>query len=93
MQKVMAGSIALQYEAAMAALAARNPNNSSTIMIKHRDRLLPFTLDKIALFYLDNEITYMHAHSGKTYIMTDNLEDLEQSRMLRTIFQGSLRSI
>lgn len=77
MQKVMAGSIALKYEAAMATLAAKNKNNSNTIMIKYRDRLLPFTLDKIALFYLENEITYMQAHSGKTYVMTEGLEELE----------------
>ncbi|MCV9929801.1 LytTR family DNA-binding domain-containing protein [Flavobacterium sp. LS1R49] len=77
MQKVMAGSIALKYEAAMATLTARNKNNSNTIMVKYRDRLLPFTLDKIALFYLENEITYMYAHSGKMYTMTDSLEELE----------------
>lgn len=77
MQKVMAGSIALKYEAAMATLAAKNKNSSNTIMIKYRDRLLPFTLDKIALFCLENEITYMHAQSGKIYAMTENLEELE----------------
>ncbi|PTT13266.1 DNA-binding response regulator [Flavobacterium sp. HMWF030] len=77
MQKVMAGSIALKYEAAMATLAAKNKNSSNTIMIKYRDRLLPFTLDKIALFYLENEITYVQSHSGKTYAMTESLEELE----------------
>ncbi|WP_316633957.1 LytTR family DNA-binding domain-containing protein [uncultured Flavobacterium sp.] len=77
MQKVMAGSITQKYEAAMAVLAAKNKNSSRTIMIKYRDRLLPFTLDKIALFCLENEITYMHAHSGKTYAMTESLEELE----------------
>ena len=77
MQKVMAGSIALKYEAAMATLAARNKNSSNTIMIKYRDRLLPFTLDKIVLFCLENEITYMHAFSGKIYAMSDSLEELE----------------
>jgi two-component system response regulator LytT len=77
MQKVMAGSIALQYEAAMATLAARNKNSSNTIMIKYRDRLLPFTLNKIVLFTLENEITYMHAYSGKIYAMSESLEELE----------------
>jgi DNA-binding LytR/AlgR family response regulator len=38
---------------------------------------LPFTLDKIAFFCLENEITYMHAYSGKTYAMTESLEELE----------------
>lgn len=46
-------------------------------MIKYRDRLLPFTLDKIVLFCLENEITYMYAYSGKIYAMPDSLEELE----------------
>lgn len=77
MQRVMAGNIALQYEAAMATLAEIN-QNSSTIMIRYRDRLLPFNLDKITLFYLENEITYMHTHSGKIYSMPESLEELER---------------
>ncbi|KGO95066.1 LytR/AlgR family response regulator transcription factor [Flavobacterium subsaxonicum] len=77
MQKAMAGSIALQYEAAMATIAAINQNNSATIMVRYRERLFPIALDKITLFCLDNEITYMHTHSGKTYIMPESLEELE----------------
>lgn len=77
MQKIMAGSITQQYEAAMASIAAINKNSSTTIMVKYRDRLLPFTLTTIAVFWLENEITYMLAHSGKTYVMSDSLEELE----------------
>ncbi|TRW27215.1 response regulator transcription factor [Flavobacterium zepuense] len=77
MQKVMAGNIALQYEAALATIAAINQNNSATIMVRYRDRLLPFALNKIAFFCLDNELTYMHTHSGKAYVMPESLEDLE----------------
>lgn len=77
MQKIMAGSIAQKYEAAMEALKAKNKNSSTTIMVKYRDRLLPFSHDKIALFYLENEITYMQCHNGKVYSMSESLEELE----------------
>ncbi|KAF2336842.1 LytR/AlgR family response regulator transcription factor [Flavobacterium daemonense] len=77
MQKVMAGSIALKYEATIATLEAKNKNSSGTIMVKYRDRLLPFTLDKIALFFLENEITYLHTNSGSSFAMTESLEELE----------------
>ena len=77
MQKIMAGSIAQKYEAAMEALKAKNKNSSTTIMVKYRDRLLPFAHDKIALFYLENEITYMRCHNGKVYSMSESLEELE----------------
>lgn len=77
MKKVMAGSIAKKYETAMAALEEKNQNISNTLMVKYRDRLLPFTFEKIAMFYLENEITYMHAYSGKIYPVSESLEELE----------------
>lgn len=77
MQKVMAGNIAVKYERAMSALEEKNKNRSNTLMVKYRDRLLPFTFDKIALFYLENEVTYLHAYSGKIYPLSDSLEELE----------------
>lgn len=77
MQKVMAGNVALKYEAAMATIANINQNNSTTIMVRYRERLLPIALNKITLFCLDNELTYMHTYSGKIYIMPESLEELE----------------
>lgn len=78
MQKVMAGAVILKYEAAIEILLAKKQDKSDTIMVKYRDRLLPFTLNKIALFYLENEITYIHTHLGKTYSMAETLEELEK---------------
>lgn len=77
MKKVMAGSIAKKYETAMAALEEKNQNSSNTLMVKYRERLLPFTFEKIAMFYLENEITYVHAYSGKIYPVSESLEELE----------------
>lgn len=78
MQKLMSGQLAQQYQKAMETISNLQQPVSETIMIKYRDRLLPFTLDKIALFYVEAETTVMHAHNGKSYILTESLEDLEK---------------
>ncbi|KIQ21127.1 hypothetical protein RT99_12470 [Flavobacterium sp. MEB061] len=78
MQKLMSGQLAQQYQKAMETISNLQQPVSETIMVKYRDRLLPFTLDKIALFYVEAETTVMHAHNGKSYILTESLEDLEK---------------
>lgn len=78
MRKLMSGQLAQQYQKAMETISNLQQPVSETIMVKYRDRLLPFTLDKIALFYVEAETTVMHAHNGKSYILTESLEDLEK---------------
>ncbi|KUJ62744.1 hypothetical protein AR687_04925 [Flavobacteriaceae bacterium CRH] len=78
MQQIMIGQIAAQYQKAMETISNLQQPVSGTIMVKYRDRLLPFTLDKIALFYVEAETTVMLAHNGKSYILTESLEDLEK---------------
>lgn len=78
MQKLMSGQIAEQYQKAMETISNLQQPVSGTIMVKYRDRLLPFTLDKIALFYVEAETTVMLAHNGKSYTLTESLEDLEK---------------
>lgn len=78
MQKLMSGQLALQYQKAMEILSSIQPQISSTLMVKYRGRLLPFTYDKIALFYVESNITIMLAHTGKSYILSESLDDLEK---------------
>jgi two-component system response regulator LytT len=78
MQKLMSGQIAEQYQKAMETISNLQQPVSGTIMVKYRDRLLPFTLDKIALFYVEAETTVMLANNGKSYTLTESLEDLEK---------------
>ncbi|MFQ6599782.1 LytR/AlgR family response regulator transcription factor [Flavobacterium sp. C3NV] len=78
MQHIMSRQIAAQYQKAMETISNLQQPISSTIMVKYRDRLLPFTLEKIALFYVEAETTVMLAHNGKSYSLTESLEDLEK---------------
>lgn len=78
MQRLMSGNLALKYQKAMETISNFQNPISKTIIIKYRNRLLPFTFDKIALFYVEVETTYMLAHNGKTYILNESLEELEK---------------
>lgn len=78
MQKLMSGQLALQYQKAMESLSNLQQTTSGTLMIKYRDRLLSFTFDKIALFYVESETTIMLTHNGKSYIISESLEELEK---------------
>lgn len=78
MQQLLSGQIAEQYQKAMELISNLQKSTSETIMVKYRNRLLPFTLDKIALFYVESETTVMLAHNGKSYILTESLEELEK---------------
>jgi len=50
----------------------------STILVEFRDKTLPVSIDTIAYFYLDNEVTYLYKQ-GKEYPFTKSLEDLEKT--------------
>ncbi|MDR7212419.1 LytTR family DNA-binding domain-containing protein [Flavobacterium piscis] len=78
MQKLMSGKLARQYQQAMETITNLQKPFSKTIMVKYRDRLLPFTLDKIVLFYVESETTVMLVQNGKSYMLTESLEDLEK---------------
>jgi len=78
MQQLMSGQIAEQYQKAMEIISNLKQPVNTSILVKYRDRLLPFSLDKIALFYVEAETTVMLAHNGKSYILTESLEDMEK---------------
>lgn len=78
LRKQLAGEIEQKYKAAMKALASYKLINSGTFMVKYRDRFVPVSFDKIALFYLESEINHLYTHSGKTYLIPENLEEVEK---------------
>ncbi|CAD0005395.1 LytR/AlgR family response regulator transcription factor [Flavobacterium salmonis] len=78
MQQLMSSQIAEQYQKAMEIISNLEQPVSTSILVKYRDRLLPFSLDKIALFYVETETTVMLAHNGKSYTLTESLEDMEK---------------
>ncbi|WP_292009147.1 LytTR family DNA-binding domain-containing protein [Chryseobacterium sp.] len=66
-----------QYNVAMQTLQNYQLKESGTFMIKYRDRFLPIDLNKIVLFYIENEINHLVTHTGKIYYIPESLEETE----------------
>ena len=50
----------------------------SSILVYYKDKVLPIGFDEIALFYIDGEIIRLQCFSGKSYIVNQALDELEQ---------------
>jgi two-component system response regulator LytT len=70
----------LDYEKLIRSITGGNPPGQqvSSILVYHKDKILPIGLDGIALFYIDGELTRLHCFNGKTYIINQPLDELEQ---------------
>jgi len=68
----------LQYKAILDALMNRETPKSASVLVHHKDKILPVRLDDIALFYIENEVTHLLTFDTKTYFINKNLEELEQ---------------
>ncbi|MEO8532918.1 MAG: LytTR family DNA-binding domain-containing protein [Flavobacterium sp.] len=78
LQESMSTAVSKRYEAAMEALNSIESRGSSTIMIKYRDKILPFSFDKIAMFFLEDELMYLYTYHGKSYIISESLDEMEK---------------
>lgn len=67
-----------QYKAVLDALINRDAPKPTSILVYQKDKILPIRLDKIALFYIADEVTHLLTFDAKTFIVNKNLEELEQ---------------
>jgi DNA-binding LytR/AlgR family response regulator len=68
-----------QYKAILEILMNRDVPKASSVLVHHKDKILPVRLEEIALFYIENEITHLLTFDSKTYFINKNLEELEQT--------------
>lgn len=52
---------------------------ASSILVHYKDKILPIRIDDIALFYKQNEITYLKTIDGRQYAMEQTLDHFEQT--------------
>jgi len=69
---------ASQYDAVLEALKNRDIPKSTTILVHHKDKILPIKLENIALFYIENEMTHIITFDNKIYFINKKLEDLDK---------------
>lgn len=67
------------YDAVLELLTNRaGKSKTSSILVYYKDKIMPVKLEKIALFYLENEIIHLLTFDGKVYYPNKTLEELEK---------------
>jgi DNA-binding LytR/AlgR family response regulator len=56
---------------------SRKQIKQNTVLVFHRDNIIPVKVDDIALFYIENEITRLVTFSRKHHTINKSLEELE----------------
>lgn len=67
-----------RYNAILDALINRESPKYASILVYHKEKILPVKLDEIALFYIADEVTYLLTFNSQKYIVGKGLEELEQ---------------
>jgi two-component system response regulator LytT len=53
-------------------------NEASSILVYYKDKILPVGFDEIALCYVEGEFVRLHCFNGKSYIVSQALDELEK---------------
>lgn len=67
----------LQYKAILEALTNRETPRTASVLVHHKEKILPVRFEDIALFYIENEVTHLLTFDLKAYSINKNLEELE----------------
>lgn len=59
------------------AVADKLKHEEKQVLVYHKDKIVPVTLDSIAVFYIENEITKICCFNQSVYILSSNLDDIE----------------
>lgn len=71
-------SIYNQYLASKEALEKYRNKDNNVFVIKYRNQILPISFDKIALIYIEDEITYVYTHHQRSYAVPYTLDEMEK---------------
>ena len=67
-----------QFQNVLELFENRKLQKQGSILVYHKDKILPVRMEDIALFYLENEISYMITFDQKCYTINKPLEELEK---------------
>ena len=67
-----------QIETILQLFENRKNQKQGSVLVYHKDKILPIKLQDIALFYLEHEITYIITFGQKTFTISKSLEELEE---------------
>ena len=79
LEQTFSGTASVSFENVLQLLNNRNTSTKTSVLVYQRDKILPIRLDSIALFYIENEITYLLTFDQQSYTINKPLEELEKS--------------
>jgi two-component system response regulator LytT len=65
------------YEAILDLLETSRVKKQTSVLVYHKDKILPVKMDEIAAFYIENEITRLITFDHAVYVITKTLEEVE----------------
>ena len=66
-----------QLETILQLFENRKNHKQGSVLVYHKDKILPVKLQDIALFYIEHEITYIITFGQKNFTISKSLEELE----------------
>lgn len=66
-----------QIEKILQLFENRKNQKQGSVLVYHKDKILPVKLEDIALFYIEHEITYLITFGQKSFTIGKSLEELE----------------
>ena len=67
-----------QYQVMMQMLTDKPSAKAASVIVYHQDKIIPISMEEIALFVLEGEVTKLITHGGKTYYPNRPLDELER---------------
>jgi two-component system, LytTR family, response regulator LytT len=67
-----------KYKGQIDYLESKFSVRKSAVIVRNADKVIPIDINTIALFYIHNGYTYAHTFSQEKYMVSENLELLEQ---------------
>ena len=67
-----------QYKTIIDTLINKSLPKTGSVLVHYKDKIMPVRLDDIALFYIENEITFLLTFNKEKYSMNKSLEELNQ---------------
>lgn len=65
-------------QAVLQAVEKKMTRKTSSLLVKQGDKIIPLSLEDVALFYSEDGYSFAHTFTGKRYITSQSLEQLEQ---------------
>jgi len=56
----------------------KKKQNQSSVLVYQKDKIVPVRLEDIAIFYIENEITYLLTFTQKSYTINKTIEEIEK---------------